>query len=67
MGPRDLRNGEGISEAFGDERVQLSGDIDLVGRSGWRTGLGGEPIIGVDIEDAPGYDRETWSSRIGRC
>ena len=51
IGPSDLRSGEGISDALGEERVQLSGDMDRGGRSGWIVGLGGEPIMGVEMEE----------------
>ena len=63
MGTRALRRGDGISEGLGEERFQRSGESARGGLSGWRTGLGGEPMIGVDV---PGYEREICSPSRSR-
>ncbi|TBU30399.1 hypothetical protein BD311DRAFT_754801 [Dichomitus squalens] len=53
IGPKAFRRGDGISDC-GDESVQGSGDCDRGGRSGCRVGLGGVPIVGVDMDEVPG-------------
>lgn len=58
MGPSALRMGDGISDALGEERFQLSGVCDRGGCSGCRTGLGGEDMIG-EVGAEGGYERET--------
>lgn len=62
MGITAFRSGEGISEILGEERFHRSGESALGGLSGRSMGLGGEPMIGVDMEDVPGYDRDTTGS-----